>query len=324
MTRMERQSRSRPRRFHLPAACLAAGFLAGLVVVCVVLGGGSWKAASAPGTPSLWASGQFRLFAAVACGAGLATAVLVGVLLRKASWRARPDGQAGTAIIEFALVMPFVLMLSLLMIQSSMLMGGYLCVNYASFCAARSAIVQIPRDRQADSPSEPRNAMVNLAAGGGSAEGKIESIYAAAVWAVMPVGDGSYAGSSPFAGRLAEGVADLYAQYGRAGPGWIQSRLHAKCAYAEDHTTVTVEPTEAYPGAGLTFFGPSEDIRVRVVHELYLSIPYASVVLAKLDGDNAISLGDGKWALRVEIPCTLRNEGIDDRVEIIGDDEDED
>jgi hypothetical protein len=306
------------RRFHLPAAALTLAMLLAVGFGCVVLGGGSWKAVSAPGTPPLWSSGQFRLFAWVAGAAGLILAGAVGVLFRSRPWRARPDAQAGTAIIEFALVMPFILMLSLLMIQSSMLMGGYLCVNYASYCAARSAVVQIPRDREGEYPSEPRNALALLSSTGGAAEGKIESIHAAAVWAVVPVGDGSYSGSSPFGGRLAEGVQDLYAQYGRSGPGWISTRLQAKCAYAEENTTVTVEPDSSPQGIGLTYVGPDEDIRVRVVHNLYLSIPYANVVLARLDGDNAISLGDGKWALRVEIPCMLRNEGIDDRVEIIG------
>ncbi len=45
-------------------------------------------------------------------------------------------------------------MISLLMVQSSLLMGGYLCVNYASYCAARSAIVYIPQEMREESRNQ--------------------------------------------------------------------------------------------------------------------------------------------------------------------------
>ena len=119
---------------------------------------------------------------------GLALAVAVGVIsaaglaaiccvLWRAGQRNRrtANGQSGVAMLEFAMVLPIGLILVLLMIQSSLLMVGNLCVNYAAYCAARSAIVTVPLDL---SNSEPHNVVAF-----GGTTGKTERIRLAAVWA---------------------------------------------------------------------------------------------------------------------------------------------
>ena len=88
---------------------------------------------------------------AIRCGLVLWASAVLLVVLGSVMWRAgaagraRPQrGQDGAVILEFAMCLPFMLMLVLLLVQSSMLMGGNICVHNAAYLAARSAIVQIP------------------------------------------------------------------------------------------------------------------------------------------------------------------------------------
>jgi hypothetical protein len=103
-----------------------------------------------------------RLF--LVCGAVLVASLAVLLVLSYALWkigsslRRRVQPQGGAAIVEFAMVLPILLLLVLLMGQSALLMTGNLCVHYAAFCAARSAIVQVPL---ALNDTEPRNVLAD-------------------------------------------------------------------------------------------------------------------------------------------------------------------
>ena len=66
--------------------------------------------------------------------------------------RQRLAGDSGVAMVEFALVTPFLMFISLLLIQSMLVFTGLFYVQYAAFAGARSAIVQIPSVAQ-----EPSN-----------------------------------------------------------------------------------------------------------------------------------------------------------------------
>ena len=69
------------------------------------------------------------------------------MLARLGRSQRRPSGPSqGTATIEFALVMPIMLFLILLLAQTTFVMAGNLFVHYAAFAATRSAIVYIPAD----------------------------------------------------------------------------------------------------------------------------------------------------------------------------------
>ena len=86
-------------------------------------------------------------------------------------------GQDGAAIVEFVMVLPILLMIVLVMVQSSLLMAGNLCVHYSAYCAARGAIVYVPFDSP---PTEPPNAVL-----GSSIDSyKRMRIKQAAVWAL--------------------------------------------------------------------------------------------------------------------------------------------
>ena len=141
--------------------------------------------------------GQFVTCAVVFAAAGLLLAALWrALLLMGRAQRQRPGVKDGTALIEFVLVLPIALMLVLVMLQSALLMAGNFCVHYAAYCAARSAVVQVPMDYG-------RNEPPNVVLADPIWSGKLARIRDAAVWAVMPVccgrkdypADGSTGGS---------------------------------------------------------------------------------------------------------------------------------
>ncbi len=244
----------------------------------------------------------------VAAGSCAAMAWLVGALWRlgAAHRRATRDAQGGTAIIEFALVLPILLTISLVMLQSSLLVGGNLCVGYASFCAARSAIVQAPAD-YGDVSGEGPNVMRE-----GIASLKRDRIHRAAVWAVMPVSYGGERFSEDPPVDLAERLTRISVDTGSPVPGWLDDRLGRKWSYAREFTTVDVSPPAEPPA-----YGEHEDLVVTVEHVYYLSVPYANRLLARLDSDGTqIDAGDGGWGMRIRATCRLPNEGPQDYVDV--------
>jgi len=216
------------------------------------------------------------------------------------------DAEAGGAMIEFAMVLPFALMFSLLMLQSSLLMAGNLAVNYAAYCAARSAIVEIPDGRDAGEPHNYADVP--------GLSGKHERIRRAAVWAVMPFSRSADTATPLDGGVLRDGLESFFDDYGRAVPGWIRSYVDRKLAYADEHTFVELDP----PRSG-DLYDEHEDIRVRVRHTLYLSVPYAGWLLASMasaGGDEMVHLGSGEYGIVVNADCVLSNEGVRDWVDI--------
>ncbi len=263
-----------------------------LSVACIAIvsyGGGVFDG---PVLRSALATPLFRFYLSIAAISLLVISVILGFAARK---RRKPlPATAGTIIIEFTLVLPILLMLSLILLQSSLVLAGHLCVTYAGFCAARSAIVQIPQNY-----TDEKTNYLNTS---GDSQ-KMSHILDAACWAVMPVCDGSYAGSTAD-DRLTQGFETLYSENGQTAPKWVSSYLAAKLAYAKSHTTVTVAVPEEDD-----YYSEHEDIKVDVTHDLYLSVPYADVLLATLDSDHAVELSDDKRAIRVTTTCTLTNQG---------------
>ena len=323
-------------RGYRPARLLWWALVVSLGAMCVISlsvwigAGGLWGGPLRVGfLPHALRSGQFRLFLFVAAGSGAGLTVLVWILLRAArrqnhaialrfgrsgskppgsqgkKARRRFGGEDGTAIIEFALALPILLMLALLMIQSSLLMGGYLCVNYAGYCAARAAIVYVPQDLD----EEPANVVEDLS--DPNVSEKLSRIQYAAVWAVMPVSDGGYSDRGEYCDALAEGLESFLSRYDMATPGWVWGYLGNKLAYAEQNTSVRLAPQENGES-----FAEHEDLRVTVSHNLYLSVPYAGWLLSRMDSDHAVDFSDGRYALEVEIQCTLSNEGVPDDIDL--------
>jgi hypothetical protein len=284
---------------------LTAGL--GLVAVGILA---AWAARAVPGSwaareglGSAWSHGQFRGFVLIAVVCVVLLSVLVGWLLRH-GLRRRMNAEAGTALIEFALILPIIMFIALVMIQSSLLMGGFVAVNYSSYAAARSAIVMIP----AETSAEPRNVVVDTIGPGASA--KVNRAWVAAIWPLLPTGDGGYDDTGDGSGVLTDGLEDLLAAYGGRLPDWAGNRLAGKLGYVQNHTEVTIQP----PLNGDTY-GDHEDIVVEVRHDLYLSIPYAARFFAAIDSDRGVDLGNGKHAVEVAVHCRLTNEGVQDDIE---------
>jgi len=282
--------------------------LLAIVAAAVFFVGGGWSLLHASG--GRWKLGALgsRLF--VTCGLITAGCVLGLAVLGTALWlagasrRARRDGEEGTAIIEFALVLPIALMLVLIMTQSSLLMGGNLCVNYAAFCAARSAVVSVPLDFGED---EPRNVVSDMVS-----SAKLRRMDLAAAWALLPVGCSNPRAPSQDVSLLQSGLERFFGSAGIDTPHWLYSNLGQRLRYAEDYTQM-----ELAPPANGTEYAPNEDLRVNLRHDFYLSVPYAAYIFSQLARDGVrLGFGASEYATVIRATCTLTNEGAQDYVDV--------
>ncbi len=298
----------------------AAGLVAagGLLVISA-----GWSAATSTGA---WAkaareSHVFLVAAGITGACAAALAVLCGALCvagrqgRDVLAARNPLSERGSATFEFALVLPIALMVVLIMVQSSLVMGGSLCVHHAAFCAARSAIVQVPRDLSADEPA-------NVVADEGSSQ-KLRLIKQAAVWAVLPISCAHPDGPVAASADLENALEAVFAATAGGTPAWVRRDLAHKLGYAQRHTWIALEvATPPVAGgapapAGNGPFRKDDDLRVLVRHDFYLSVPYAARVFSQVAGDGmTLEFGRGLYALTMRSDCTLTNEGEQDFVDV--------
>jgi hypothetical protein len=282
-----------------------AGSLALVAVVAWPAVSGRWNSSwiVSAVTSSLF----LRCLAVVVVGAAGLSGLMVILWRSGAGQRRKPrDGQGGAAIVEFALVLPIMLMIVLVMVQSSMLMGGNLCVHYAAYCACRSAVVQIPADLS-DRGGEGANRLAPPA-------GSLKHLRAkrAAVYALLPVACGNRSLASADDRGLTDGLADFFQSQGVETPGWVDGRIARKIGYADDYTSVEIDPP-----ADNEQYRADEEIKVTVDHTLYLSVPYGAWLFATLDDDGAeLSFGDGEYGMVIRATCFMRNEGTQDYVDV--------
>ena len=218
--------------------------------------------------------------------------------------------EEGTATMEFALVLPVVLFLMLLLAQVTLVLAANTVVNYAAFAATRTAIVQIPADYGSQS-GEDANALLNS-----DRFPKLGAIRDAACFAVMPV-SGRLDPGSVDATPLVDGLDQFYADYGRDSPGWVGNLAGGRLQYAFTHTQVDLLRANAegerveferLPGGSVQFFEPREAVTVLVTHKLNLAIPWVRPIFA--DGEFDTADGPGGYA-EITARATLTNEGID-------------
>ncbi len=272
-------------------------------------------ALAGPGAP--WWLRALGSGLSVLCAAVMTAALAATLLLTALLWqvgrplrRRRRSGEDGQVLIEFALAIPILLAVVLVMVQSALLMVGNLCLHYAAYCAARSAIVQVPLPLDND---EPHN--VVLDAGDSN---KIERVRRAAVWALMPISCGHRDQPADDHGLLLAGLEDLFDAYGEASPGWLNERIERKMYYADAYTEVSLALPDGWSGGGSSYqYGDTEDLTVTVYHTMYMSVPYAAWLFHVLDSRRGVELdiGRGEYGLEVEAQCTLTNEGVFDYVD---------
>jgi hypothetical protein len=247
----------------------------------------------------------------VAVGSALGLAWMLLRLARNHQPKGRPDPEAGTATIEFTLAFPVVLVLALLLLQTTLVMVGNVFVHYAAFSGARAAIVQIPR--ALPEAGEPRNT-IDL----GAESAKFQAIERAVYFSVLPVaGQGRESAIADQA--LAQAVGDFYAQSAATAPGWIDNLAAGKARYAARHTDVTLmrvnnlgqRATFEPMGDGRHTFTPRAPVTVQVRHALNLPVPYVRLLFA--DGQHTTASGPTGYTT-ITVHQTLTNEGVDRRL----------
>ncbi len=281
---------------------IAAGVAVLVGVVAMKMGNWPWLGSALVNRTSLLA-----VSVAIGSLAGL-TLLAIFILRARPANEPRPGGQDGTALLEFALILPIALMLILLMVQSALLMAGNLCVHYSAFCAARAAIVVVPADYE--EAGEPPNVVA------GDDGKKMYSIKQAAVWALLPISSGSRdITADADADILAEGLVSILSSSVGEVPSWASNaeRLARRLTYANQNTTVTLVGPE---DDGI--YGEHEDLKVTVNHTFYLGVPYAARIFSKFGGSGGSELVSlpGEYGIAIVAKSTLTNEGPQDFIDI--------
>jgi hypothetical protein len=182
------------------------------------------------------------------------------------------DRESGASAVEFVLVLPALAVLLLMILQIALLVQAKFVVNYAAFCAARSAIVVIPDNIPGNRPPEPRNRV-----GDPDRSEKIEIIHRSAalpLTAISPLPGFSGATGWPVLTNP-EPIADLIklAPFD-VGPRSMmgQVMLRAPYAYHPDNTGVKVINAQGNEGGD---FLDHDWVTVKVSYRYYLAVPFA-------------------------------------------------
>jgi Flp pilus assembly protein TadG len=218
----------------------------------------------------------------------------------------------GSAMMEFALVLPVILFFALLLAQATVVLGANLHVHYAAFAAARCAIVQIPCD-YSTTTGEGVNTIVNSAASAAGVGSKLELIRRAAVYALVSVsgpdnaeGRDGVISSAPYA----QALASLYTSYGQTAPSWVNNVIPGRVRYADANTNVALvnvatvngaviltplADQDGKPDGSIQIYGPVDPVAVQVTHKLNLALPYVNkLIFMGVGGGQQAAMVNGK------------------------------
>lgn len=178
------------------------------------------------------------------------------------------DEQSGASAVEFVLVLPILAVMLLMILQIALIVQAKFVVNYAAFCAARSAIAVIPDEVS----SEPRN---NIGDPDWSTKTEIIQHSAALpLTSISPLPGFSFARGVPVLTNPAV-IADLV----RLAPFDVTPRsmmgqvmLRAPYAYHEENTTIKVVTPQGTKGGS---FRDHDWVTVQVQYRYYLAVPFA-------------------------------------------------
>jgi hypothetical protein len=192
------------------------------------------------------------------------------------------DGQSGSSAVEFILVLPPLVVLLLMILQIALIVQAKFVVNYAAFCAARSAIVMIPNEI---SSAEPRNQLSNP-----ETSNKIQIIHRAAalpLTAISPLPGLNMATGIPVLTNP-DAVVDLLklAPFD-VGPRSMMAQvmLRAPYAYDEENTAVKVLTQQGLEGGS---FRDHDWVTVKVKYRYYLAVPFAKKLFGTSYSGNPI------------------------------------
>jgi len=181
------------------------------------------------------------------------------------------DEQSGTSAVEFVLVLPVLTVLLLMILQIALVVQAKFVVNYAAFCAARSAIVLIPQDVSGDGPFEPRNRL-----GDPERSNKVEIVQRAAAFPLTSISP--LPGVSAVRGLPVLTNPEVMLELAKLAPFDVepsmmgQVMLRAPYAYHTKNTAVKVFTSQ---GAESGNFQEHDWVTVKVQYRYYLTVPFA-------------------------------------------------
>jgi Flp pilus assembly pilin Flp len=281
---------------------------------------------------------------------GSAALVGLGLVMVRLRLR-RPRGvrnfrgdQGGTAAIEMALLLPFALMITLVIVQAALLFNANMVVHYAAFCAARMAVVTVPAD-YTDIDDEAANRVNPPEI---QPSDKLERIRRAAVMALIPISHSLNSDSGdPIGPAVQEQSTSVFSKFGTQSQPWFRD-IKPQYDYANEYTKIDLtmpghwldgDPDgdcpyhakiylhdfnnwSAQSGFAFVWRCPGlhrepkpeiwdywywEDLHVKVTYPFLLSVPYASRFLGE-----ETTLADGtakQFTTTINVTVTLTNEG---------------
>jgi hypothetical protein len=278
--------------------------------------------------PATYSPFRLDLLAAIfpIAAAGLACCAVTWVsghvlLSRFGRIRLRRLDDRGGSELEFALAFPVFLVSVLTTVQVALMVNAALIVDYAAFCAARSAAVWLPQengDEAAGSITDPQLR--------DSEKGK--RIRRAATFSCAPISPrlsqfafGFLPGSPPadipalkdlataLGGQAAggpisptaTGPINPAAAVGPADLVKLTRDVLDKWAYSELFTEVELRDTTGEAG---TAFPPDSPITARVTYRFYVNVPLAGPVLGALFGDRFVAF-IGPYYIPISASYTL-------------------
>jgi hypothetical protein len=196
----------------------------------------------------------------------------------------RPLGDHGSSELEFALALPWFLVSVLVTIQMTLMVNAMLVVDYAAFCAARSAAVWLPQ-------TVPNEAANSIAPPDDTDSEKWSRIRRAASLSCIPISPrlSSFAGGFlqlPAAAITAEQFQAL-AALGDPMPGQTISPLRLgidtldKWFYSALFTDVSLYGQDGMPR---TDFPGDTPVTARVAHKFYMNVPFAGPLMGRVFG----------------------------------------
>jgi hypothetical protein len=222
------------------------------------------------------------------------------------------EDESGATIAEFILVAPLLLMLLLAIMQIALIVQAKFVVNYAAFCAVRSAIVTIPAKIRSQKNGRFEDA--NRLALNDTNSPKMNIIRRAAALpcaAVSPVYSAELGIKTATMPDLSivlplEKIALLFSA--SLDGASVSQQLVARGQYAfnKENTKVEIIAEEGAQASGQ--FGEHELVTVRVTHRYYLSVPFANRLLGKAFVGGGFWNGSA-WYLPITEQYSLLNEG---------------
>ncbi len=215
-------------------------------------------------------------------------------------------GENGRSAIEFLLLLPIVLSILLLILETALMVQAKFVVNYAAFCAVRSAIVWIP----ADAPGgEARNHIDRT----DSSSDKMQKIWRSAAFACVSISPHyssslvDRTGITDASDEQKDAVERIAAFFPSDGDGNVAESFRNRLAYGFDsaNTTIEIVPESGSHDQNAGDYGDHDPVTVKVTHRFYLGIPLANRLMGTSFGAGP---GSGFY-YPISEQYTLLNEG---------------